>query len=169
MHKKVSVILLIALWTSLCLGLFLLPKQTVSDSERRPLAEMPQLKPEAILDGSFMEDFESYTLDHFPLRDSFRTVKSLFHYYVLGQGDNNGIYLWEGSAAQQEYPLNQNSLAHTLERFQHLYDKHLAPSGSSIYFAAVPDKSYYLAEAAGQLRMDLPLLKMACPGLSISI
>ena len=141
MHKKVSVILLIALWTSLCLGLFLLPKQAVSDSERRPLAEMPQLKPEAILDGSFMEDFESYTLDHFPLRDSFRTVKSLFHYYVLGQGDNNGIYLWEGSAAQQEYPLNQNSLAPGPAGFaprasvtprRHAQPPHLGLDGNSV-------------------------------------
>ena len=99
-----------------------------------------------------MKDFESYSLDQFPLRDSFRTVKSLFHRYALNQKDNNGIYLYYDYAARQEYPLNVDSVNHALERFNHIYEKYL--QDSEIYMAVVPDKGYYLAEYAGQLAIE---------------
>ena len=54
-----------------------------------------------------MDKFEEFTLDQFPLRDSFRTLKSLFTYNVLQQKDNNGIYIADGYAAKLEYPLNE--------------------------------------------------------------
>ena len=150
--KKQHVFVLLLLWAALTAFAWFAPAKAISDSERRPLAQFPAVTPESISGGKFMEDFESYSLDQFPLRDSFRTVKSLFHYYVLGQKDNNGIYLANGSAAKQEYPLNVDSLEHALGRFQHLYERYL--EGSQVYMAVIPDKGYYLAEEAGQLRLD---------------
>ena len=114
---------------------------------------------ETVLQGDFMEDFESYSLDQFPLRDGFRTLKSLFHYYIWNQSDNNGIYLADGMAAQQEYPLHEESLDHAADRFQSLYDRYL--QGSNIYFAIVPDKGQYLAEESGQLSLDLDVMSTA--------
>jgi len=114
---------------------------------------------EAVLQGDFMEDFESYSLDQFPLRDGFRTLKSLFHYYIWNQSDNNGIYLADGMAAQQEYPLHEESLDHAADRFQSLYDRYL--QGSNIYFAIVPDKGQYLAEESGHLSLDLDVMSTA--------
>ncbi|MBQ9148951.1 MAG: hypothetical protein IJX69_05210 [Oscillospiraceae bacterium] len=113
---------------------------------------MPALSVETILDGSFMADFEDYTLDQFPLRDGFRTVKSLFHYNLLGQKDNNGIYVTDGYAAKLEYPYNPASAQYALSRFQRVYEKYLADC--NIYMAVVPDKGYYLAEDNGYLAMD---------------
>ena len=150
--KKQYAVVLAALWAALVLGAWLLPDQEVSDAERRPLAQAPELSAESVLSGSFMEKFEEYTLDQFPLRDGFRTVKSLFHYYVLGQKDNNGIYLENGFAAQQEYPLDEGSVDHAVDRFTKLHEKYL--TDSPVYMAIVPDKGYYLAEDAGQLKMD---------------
>ena len=46
-------------------------------SERRPLAQMPELTGKSFWSGKFMPDFEDFTLDQFPLRDSFRKVKVL--------------------------------------------------------------------------------------------
>ena len=103
-----------------------------------------------------MKQFEKFSLDQFPLRDGFRTVKALFHQHVLGQKDNNGIYLYEGYAAKQEYPSHTDSVNHALETFNRIYDKYLQES--DIYMAVVPDKSYYLAEFAGQLAMDYEAL-----------
>ena len=154
MKKKICAILVMAVWAALTLGAWFLPAKEFSDAERRPLAQMPELSGKDVLDGSFMTDFEDYSLDQFPLRDTFRGLKSLFHYYGLGQKDNNGIYLAEGSAAKQEYPLNEDSLSHALERFNHLYEKYLKESGSQITVTVVPDKSYYLAEENGHLAMD---------------
>ncbi len=154
MQKKLSSILILTLWAGLTACAWFLPPKAVSDAERRPLAQFPEVSGEAVLDGSFMGDFEDYALDQFPLRDSFRTLKSLFHYYILGQQDNNGIYLSEGSAAKQEYPLNSDSLDHALERFNHVYEKYLSHTGSRIHLAIVPDKSYYLSQKSGQLSLD---------------
>lgn len=154
MKKKVCAILVMAVWAVLSLCAWFLPAKASSDAERRPLAQMPEFAVENVLNGSFMTEFEDYSLDQFPLRDAFRSLKSLFHYYALGQSDNNGIYLAEGSAAKQEYPLNESSLAHALERFGYVYEKYLQDSGSRIIMAVVPDKGYYLAEESGQLAMD---------------
>lgn len=150
--KKHNVILIVALWALVTVLAWFGPKQVTSDAERRPLAQFPGVSLETVLDGSFMSDFEDYALDQFPLRDSVRKIKSLFHTYVLGQKDNNGIYLVDGYAVKQEYPLNRDSLEHAGERFTALYEKYL--TDSDVFLAIVPDKGYYLAEDAGQLRMD---------------
>ncbi len=150
--KKRSTILLMTLWLTLTAFAWFGPAREVSDAERRPLAQMPEITPDSLLSGKFMGAFEDYTLDQFPLRDGFRTVKSLFHSYIMGQKDNNGIYLFDGYAAQQEYPLKENSVAHALDRFQAVYDKYL--QDSQVCMTIVPDKSYYLAEESGNLRLD---------------
>ncbi len=150
--KKRNATILLTLWAALTLGAWFLPAKAQSDAERRPLAQMPALEMDAILDGAFMGDFEDYSLDQFPLRDSFRTLKSLFHYYVLGQKDNNDIYLSDGYAVKQEYPLKETSISHALNRFQYLYEKYL--TDSKITVALVPDKGYYLAQSSGNLAMD---------------
>ena len=82
-HKKtraVGAAILIILWIALAVFAWFGPKQTVSEAERRPLADLPEITADTLLSGKFMEQFEDYTLDQFPLRDSFRRIKSLFHY-----------------------------------------------------------------------------------------
>ena len=150
--KKQHVFVILLLWAFLTAFSWFAPAKEDSDSERRPLAQMPAFSLDSIGSGKFMKDFESYSLDQFPLRDGFRTVKSLFHQYMLNQKDNNSIYLYEGYAVKQEYPLNTDSVNHALERFSRIYEKYL--DGSEVYVAVVPDKGYYLAEFAGQLSMD---------------
>ncbi len=156
-HAKIHILgaaLVIAVWAGLTAFLWFGPKTEVSEAERRPLAQMPEVTLETVLNGKFMTAFEDYSLDQFPLRDSFRQAKSLFHYYLLGQKDNNGIYIADGYAAKQEYPLNEDSIRYALSRFDHLYQKYLKDSGSAIYMAVVPDKGYYLAQESGHLAMD---------------
>lgn len=154
MKRQICVIAAAAVWTVLAVWAWLAPQKDVSESERRPLAKKPAVSAEALLDGSFMADFEKSSLDQFPLRDTFRQVKSLFHSFALNQSDKNGIYVADGFAAAQEYPLNETSVKHALERFNHIYEEYLAHSGSGIYLAVIPDKGYYLAEDTGHLTMD---------------
>jgi len=144
----------VILWAALTLCAWFLPNKEISVSERRPLAQMPELTAQSLTSGKFMQQFESYSLDQFPLRDSFRTVKSLFHTWVLGQKDNNGIYVSGGYAAKQEYPLDEGSVDHALDRFNKVYESYLEPHGSKVWMAPVPDKGYYLAEQSGHLALD---------------
>ena len=149
MIKNIRIIgaaLVAAIWLGLSAFAWLHPAADVSEAERRKLAQFPELSAETLLNGKFMSEFEDYTLDQFPLRDSFRQLKALFHYHVLGQMDNNGIIIFDGIAAQQEYPLNVNSVAKALEKFRSIYEKHLAATDSKIFAAVVPDKLEYLTK-----------------------
>ena len=158
LKRRAGLLLVMALWLGLCLWAWSKPAQTISESERRPLAQMPRLTGETLTNGSFMRDFSKYAVDQFPLRDGFRQMKALYTYHVLGQKDNNGIYLHDGYAAKMEYPLNEGSVQYACDRFRALYQGYLQKTGSKVYFAMVPDKSYYLAREAGVLSMDYAAL-----------
>lgn len=145
------------LWAALTCGAWFGPAQELSEAERRTLAQLPELSVKTVLDGSFMTDFEEYTLDQFPLRDTFRRLKALFHYNVLGQMDNNGIYIADGWAAELEYPMNETSVSNALKKFQSIYETYLTGS-ENIVFTLVPDKGYYLAEENGCPVMDYEAL-----------
>ena len=154
MQSKKLCAMVLVVWTVLAAFAWFSPAEEASEAERRPLAQIPEITPETVLDGSFMTAFADFSLDQFPLRDSFRQIKSLFHYYVLGQKDNHGIYLADGYAVQQEYPLNRESVEHALDRFHHVYEKYLAETGSRVILSIVPDKGCYLGEESGHLAMD---------------
>ena len=93
-------------YAGLTLAAWFSPEKEFSDSERRKLAQLPELSCAAISNGSFMKDFEKYTQDQFPLRNAFRGLKAVTTYDVLGQLDNHGIYVKNGYAAKLEYQVN---------------------------------------------------------------
>lgn len=150
--KKICAILLICVWAVLAGFAWFSPAKDISEAERRPLAKRPEVNVQTVVNGSFMEKFEDYAVDQFPMRDSFRRVKSLFHTYALGQKDNNGIYIADGYAVKQEYPLKEDSVGHFIERMNYLYNKYLQES--KVVMAIVPDKGNYLAEESGHLALD---------------
>lgn len=156
--RSVGIGFVLGLWAALILLAWCLPNRELSIWERRPLQQRPALSAQAVLNGEFMEKFEAYTLDQFPMRDSFRTLKSLFSYGVLGQKDNNGIYIEDGYAAKLEYPVNTPSVNHALKKLNAIYEQYLQDTGSEIYMAVVPDKGYYLAEEKGYPAMDYAAL-----------
>lgn len=157
MNRKIrtaGIAVLAALWVALTLFAWFGPAKKISEAERRPLQQLPEISVNNLLNGGFMEKFEDYTVDQFPLRDGFRTLKSLFCYKVLGQQDNNGIYIEDGYAAKLEFPLNSVSVNNALKKFNHIYERYLKDTGSNIFMTVVPDKGYYLAEAKGYPTMD---------------
>ena len=161
MNKKIRAVgaaVLVAVWGLLTAFAWIRPSDDFSVAERRPLAKAPSVTGETLLNGKFTQSFEDYSLDQFPQRDDFRKVKSLFHYYVLGQRDNNGIYITDGIASKLEYPLNSPSVDNAIRKFTGLYNQYLKDTGSHVVAAIVPDKGYYLAEANGYPAMDYEAL-----------
>ena len=161
MSKKIRIVGISAvavLWAVLTLITWFKPAGEISTSERRPLEQFPELSIETVLNGTFIDKFEDYTLDQFPGRDNFRQLKSIFHYYVMQQSDNNDIYVEDGYAAKLEYPLNQDSLDYANKRFDNVYNKFLKGTDTKIYFSVIPDKSYYIGEENGYLVMDYEAL-----------
>ena len=156
MKRTISLILILAIWGGLAAFAWVKAPAEVSDAERRPLEQFPAVSGESLLSGQFMKDFADYAVDQFPLRDGFRTLNAYLTYYLLGQKDNNGIYLSDGYAAKMDYPLDEGSVSNALTRFMELHELYL--EGSEVHFALVPDKSYYLAEEAGVLAIDYDAL-----------
>lgn len=161
MTKKIRLIGIAALglvWLALTAAAWFSPAEEISDAERRKLAQFPGISTESVLSGSFMSDFEDYTLDQFPARDTFRRLKALVHYGVLGQRDNNGIYLADGYAAELEYPLDETSVSNAVKKLNFIYESYLKDTDSRILMTVIPDKGYYLAEDNGYPAMDYDAL-----------
>ena len=104
MNTIVTVVVLGIVFVSLTMASWLLPPQEFSDSERRKLAQRPKFSLDTMSDGSFMTGFEKYTLDQFPLRDQFRTLKAIINNLSELQDRNlidgyitmNGAYCFVG-------------------------------------------------------------------------
>lgn len=124
----------------------ILPDKQYSDSERRPLQPVPAFSAYELSNGLFMDCFDLYVLDQFPLRDQFRTAKATFEKYVFLKKDCNDIYEADGHLSKMIYPLNEKMLQHASERFSYLYENYFNDKGWTPYFIIVPDKNYYLAE-----------------------
>ena len=98
----VSTVLFSAILGGFFLGHVLTQDEEYTLSERRRLAQFPELTASTLQSGVFMTNFEKYSLDHFPFRDTFRSLKALCAYNVFGQKDNNDIYEEDGYLAKME-------------------------------------------------------------------
>ena len=136
----------------------------ISKSERRKLDMKPQITKENIFSSDYMKDFDKYSLDQFPFRDTFRQLKVLTQLYVFHKMDNNGIYVIDNTVSKLEYPLNESSIINAADKFEYLYDTYFSGKDMNVYYSIIPDKNYFLAESNGYPTMDykklVSLLKM---------
>ena len=156
---KVYVCVFAVLFFGLSVFCWLKPADAFSATERRPLQQMPELSIAALANGNFMSKFESYTLDQFPLRDGFRSIKAVVNRYIFGQQDNNGIYMVDGSISEMEYPLRDNAIMQTIDKYTSIYNMYMKNTDVQLYYALIPDKNYFLAEPNGYLAMDYEALQ----------
>lgn len=126
----------------------------LSDTERRALQVMPEVNAQAIKTGSFMKDFETYTQDQFPFRDTFRKLKVQAALNLFKQKEVHDLYLYEGYIAKMEYPENTAMIEHAAERFKNIYEMYLKDTNVQIFSSIVPDKNYFLGRESGHLTMD---------------
>ena len=158
MHQKqnrITVRIFSVLFACAVLCCWLWPRAEFSAGERRKLAQLPTFTVQRFLNGKYASEFESFALDQFPLRESWRTLKALFSREIYRRPDNNGIYLEKGYAAQLEYPLNTDSIDHAAQRFGYLYQQYLEGTAGNVYLSIVPDKGYFLAEENGSFRITV--------------
>lgn len=156
--KKFKSLIIVVLLSSLLLSLSLFAwfkkPDEYSDAERRYLEQFPKLNIETLLSGDFMGEFEGYTTDQFPLRESFRKLKSFFVYDVFKQKDNNDIYVVDDYVSKLEYPMNEKMLENAVNKFNYLRDKYFIDTDVNLYLSIVPDKNYFMAGKNGYLSMD---------------
>ncbi len=156
--NKTKAILTIVLSAVVLLGLsiwaFIKTPDEYSESEKRLLAQRPTFSKENIIEGLFAEDFEKYSIEQFPLRESFRGIKYLVSHNILNQKDYNKIYIADGHISKIDYPLNLDSISYATGIFKKVYDQNISGTNAKTYFCIVPDKNMYLAEKNGYLAYD---------------
>ncbi len=157
MKKKMNVIqtaLFVVVLFGLSFWCWFKPSTDFSESERRNLDKLPEISLSSITSGNFMTSFEDYTLDQFPMRDSFRSLKALSNFYVFGRLDNNDIYITDdGVIGKLEYPLKEDSIVSASNKFRYIFDKYLNEN-NNVYLSIIPDKNAFIAEENGKLLMD---------------
>ncbi len=131
---------------------FVAPDQAVSRAERRKLAQAPELNAEDVFSGRYAEDLETYLLDQFPGRDGWRKLQARLRFDVFRQKDSNGVYLHGGQASRLEYPLKEDQVRYAAKKINSTIETYL--QGSTVRFAVVPDKNFFLAEDYPHLDYD---------------
>lgn len=153
-RDSILVVVMSVLLLGISLICWLKSDDVFSESERRVLAKFPDVSMETIIEGKFMQEFESYSLDQFPARDWFRSVKALASYGIFQKMDNNDIYLADGHLAKMEYPMQPKMLDYAASHLEKIYETYLKNNNSKCYFSIVPDKNYFLAKENGYLSID---------------
>ena len=90
MSNKITVIIFAVLMLGLSAFAVLKPRTEYSESERRKLAAFPKFTLSSFESGSFAENFETASLDQFPLRDECIRLAATLD-LALGRGESGGV------------------------------------------------------------------------------
>lgn len=124
-------------------ALLLLPDRDFSQQENRYLAQFQAPTLSTLKSGKFMEDFEQYVIDQFPLRDEWIQLKAWCE-RLVGKQENNGVYLGtDGQTLFAQY--TKPSLEDLTTRVEYV-NQLGANVDADVYFALIPDKSYVWAD-----------------------
>jgi len=130
--------------------------QTISTSERRKLAQFPEITIKKILNGDVMDDWEDYADDQFVERDFFRKIKAFWSTNIFAQKDNNNLFEKDGAIYKMEYPLKEKNIEKSAQKIKEVYYTYL--KDMNVYYSIIPDKNYYL-ENDDHLKIDFDKLE----------
>jgi len=138
-----------ALFVSMCVVSYFNPVAT-SESERRPLAQFPSdVTLDGIIDKTVIDAFEDYTVDQFPFREFFRSLKAKFQLEILNLKENNGLAIENDYIVKIESDFNKELVDYSLGRLEYVFEKYLKDNGGDKFVSLVPDKNYFLGEYYG--------------------
>ena len=160
MQDKTKNIIITIGFVVIIIGVFLVnlivKDKQISTSERRKLAQLPELSISKILNGSAMLDLDKYVTDQFVQRDLFKSIKSIWSINIFRHKDNNNLFVKEDSIYKIEYPLNEKNTKKSADKIKEVCEKYLQTM--NVNYAIIPDKNYYLKND-DHLKMDYNRLK----------
>ena len=112
---------------------------SILSAERRLPTRLPPLTAETVFSGEYMDKFNSYAADIFPLRDGFRSLQSAMVFYLFMQTDKNGLYMDENGIGEFK-AVDRDSVEKLSAKIQTIAD---TLEGLNTYYAYIPDKSVY--------------------------
>lgn len=139
--KKTYSVLIVCIFVlflaAVSVGSLVAPERTFSQMENRVLKTAPKLTEEAVMDGSYMNDAETYLSDHILLRDFWFCVNAGLN-RTLGRTDANGVYFGrDGALLERETTPDPADLLKRVGYVNTLSEKTDLP----IYFGLIPSAS----------------------------
>lgn len=136
MKEKILVISFISI-LFLFFGIGLITKdKNISLVERRNLITREDLKKDPF------KNLESYLNDQFPLRNTLISLYSLVDRLILGNKENNNIYIKDNVLIEKNYPLNEKSISTFSAKINTITSQYV--KNGKVFYAIIPDKSYFL-------------------------
>ncbi len=123
----------------------------ISLSERRKLQQFPDFSIATLLNGTFFENIDKYTMDQFIGRETFRGLKTNFEIQLLKKQDSNNIYKYDNKLIEQIYPLNEKSVVNITNKMNDINTRYLDET-NKIYYTIVLDKNYFVN--SNNLKLD---------------
>lgn len=123
----------------------------ISLSERRKLQQFPDFSIATLLNGTFFENIDKYTMDQFVGREAFRTLKTNVEIQLLKKQDSNNIYKYDNTLIEQIYPLNEKSVVNITNKMNDINTRYLDET-NKVYYTIVPDKNYFVN--SNNLKLD---------------
>ena len=136
-NKIITYLFIIYIFIFSILGIIIKDKE-ISETERRKLSTFPKYT----LNSEYVTKLDKYLLDHFPIREQFRSIKANFNYKILNKLDNNNIYLSDNYIFKSEYPTNKQSISNFINKITKF--KTNLTENNNTYIMIIPDKNYYL-------------------------
>lgn len=160
--NRIKNLLIIAVFAVVIFGLaiakLVTPDKDASLTERRTLAQKPELTAEGVFssdlpsDKRYFNQLETYLLDQFPLREPFRTVNAVTRFYALLQKDADGVWLDGDAIYKMEYPLAEDQITFAGKYIERVINTYF--QSNNVYYSIIPDKNYFAAEENGSLSLD---------------
>lgn len=144
-----TAVLFCAALLGFCLFTLLLPKETVSVSERRKLERLPEFSAETLFSGAYFTDLTDYVTDHFAAREALRTVNTAVRTTVFLQKDIGGVYLENGCLYEPRTALDARAVEQNAKKLNALAEKY--GSGKNVYWSVIPDKADFSESDAPRL------------------
>ncbi len=141
-EATVTAVVFAALLAAFFLAAVFSPAKELSQSERRKLAQFPAFTGKTVLSAAFMGKFETFAQDQFPLRESFRGLKSQLLYRVFRLSDKNGLYVVDKSLAKFT-SASESGLLSGKAKLERVIAQYLGES--NVYFALIPTKHDYFS------------------------
>lgn len=127
----------------------LMPKRTISELEKRRLADPPALTLHALQNGSFASDLQDYAQDHIAWRDAWIDLYSDLETTLFGRNDVNGILLGQdgwmfaehfelSDQDREQFARNLDEVERFAERYADRVTLLLVPPAEMIYSDKLP-------------------------------
>ena len=113
----------------------------VSTSERRTLAQFPEISPDSVFEGTFAKEYVAFLQEQAVLRDDFRALKSLVERKVLLKPENNGVYIVSGNIYDKFYGINQRYISRAATSINNII---ASIDSDRVYLSVIPSKAQML-------------------------